>query len=113
MVINFVTCSYDDGDKNDHAYKICKFVRGMTMHIRFVNLCAAMATNVQSGGRSKNYHADRIYKFSNRWDHSFSTYAKFSEEHNISYPLIRIHACAYQGERNVSFTENLAYVLNE
>ena len=38
MVINFVTCSYDDGDKNDHAYKICKFVRGMTMHIRFVNL---------------------------------------------------------------------------
>ena len=27
---------------------------------------------------------------------------------NISYPLIRIRACAYQGIRNVSFSENLA-----
>ena len=28
---------------------------------------------------------------------------------NISYPLIRAHACAYRGVRNVDFSENLAY----
>ena len=32
---------------------------------------------------------------------------------NISYPLIRTLMCAYQGLRNVSFSENLAYELNE
>ena len=32
---------------------------------------------------------------------------------NISYPLIRTRTCAYQGVRNVSFSENFAYVLNE
>ena len=46
-------------------------------------------------------------------DHSFSTYAKFSEKTNVSYPLIRTRTCAYQGVRNVSFSENFAYVLNE
>ena len=30
----------------------------------------------------------------------------------ISHPLIRTHTCAYQGVRNVSFLENVAYVLN-
>ena len=34
-------------------------------------------------------------------------------ETNISYPLIRTSTCAYQGVRNVSFSENFAYVLNE
>ena len=29
---------------------------------------------------------------------------------NISYPLVRTRLCAYQGVRNVSFTENLACV---
>ena len=28
---------------------------------------------------------------------------------DISYPLIRTRACTYQGVRNVSFSENLAY----
>ena len=32
--------------------------------------------------------------------------AKFSK--NISYPLIRTRMCAYQGVRNVCFSENLA-----
>ena len=32
---------------------------------------------------------------------------------NISYPLIQIRKCAYQGVRNVSFSENFAYTLNE
>ena len=39
------------------------------------------------------------------WNHSLSTYAKFSEK------LTRTYAC--QWVRNVSFLENLAYVLNE
>ena len=31
----------------------------------------------------------------------------------ISYPLIPTRTCGYQGVRNVSFSENFAYVLNE
>ena len=31
----------------------------------------------------------------------------------ISYPLVRTRACAYQGVRNVTFSEHFAYVLNE
>ena len=31
---------------------------------------------------------------------------------NISYPLIRTHTCAYQGVRNISFSDNFAYVLS-
>ena len=31
---------------------------------------------------------------------------------NISNPLIRTRTCAYQEVRNVSFSENFAYVLN-
>ena len=46
-------------------------------------------------------------------DHRFCTYAKFSEKTNISYPLIRARKCSYQGVRNVYFTKNIAYVLNE
>ena len=38
-------------------------------------------------------------------------YAKFSEKKNISYPLIRTRMCAYQGVRNVSFSEIFVYVL--
>ena len=43
--------------------------------------------------------------------HRFSMYAKLSEK-LISYPLIRTRTCAYQGVRNVSFSESLGYVLN-
>ena len=32
---------------------------------------------------------------------------------NISYTLIRTRTSVYQGVRNVSFSENFAYVLNE
>ena len=33
---------------------------------------------------------------------------------NISYPLVRnVRVCAYQEVRNVSFSENFAYLLNE
>ena len=48
-----------------------------------------------------------------RRDHSFSTYAKFSGKNKISFPLACIRKCAYQGVRNVSFPENVAYTQNE
>ena len=32
---------------------------------------------------------------------------------NISYPLVHTRTCAYKELRNVSFSENFAYVLNE
>ena len=50
-----------------------------------------------------------------RGNHSFTTYAKFLEKLTflISYLLIHTRSCAYQGIRNVTFTENFAYILNE
>ena len=38
---------------------------------------------------------------------------KISRKTNISYSLIRTRTCVYQGVRNVSFSENFAYQLNE
>ena len=38
---------------------------------------------------------------------------KIFQKTNISYPLIRTRTSAYQGVRNVSFSENFANVLNE
>ena len=35
------------------------------------------------------------------WDHSFSTYAKFSKKLTFIFPLIRIPTCEYEGVRNV------------
>ena len=46
--------------------------------------------------------------------HSISTYIhKIHRKTYISHPLIRTRTCAYQRVRNVSFSENCAYVLNE
>ena len=45
------------------------------------------------------------------WDHSLSTYAKFSEKQTFFtqwYAHVRV-----QGVKNVSSSENFAYVLNE
>ena len=39
--------------------------------------------------------------------------SKIFRKTNISYPLIRIRTCAYQGIRNVSFSKNFENVLNE
>ena len=44
-------------------------------------------------------------------DHSLRTYAKFFEKVNFFYPLLRTCACADQGVRNISVSENFAYVL--
>ena len=38
---------------------------------------------------------------------------KIFRKTNISYPLIRTRSWAYQGVRNVSFSENFAYLLND
>ena len=46
-------------------------------------------------------------------DHSFSTFAKFYDKSSISYLLIRRRMFTYQGVRNVSFSEKIAYALNE
>ena len=46
-------------------------------------------------------------------DHSFSKFAKFSEKPTFLTPLIRTRTDAYQGLRNISFSENFANVLNE
>ena len=37
---------------------------------------------------------------------------KIFRKTNISNPLIRTRTCAYQGVRNISFSENFPYVLN-
>ena len=41
----------------------------------------------------------------------FSAFAKFFEISKISFPLIRIGMCTYQGTRNVSFSGNFAYAV--
>ena len=43
---------------------------------------------------------------------SISYVGKIFRKLNISYPLLRSHTCAYQGEKKVSFSETFAYVLN-
>ena len=39
-------------------------------------------------------------------------FSKFFWKANISYPLIRTRTCTYQGVRNVSFSQNFAYLLS-
>ena len=47
-------------------------------------------------------------------DHSFSCISKCSKKTNISsYHMIRIHVCAYQEDKSISFLEHFAHVLNE
>ena len=54
----------------------------------------------------------RSYSLVNLGAHSFSTHAKFSEKQTFLPPdnhtFVNVH-----GVRNVSFSKNLAYVLNE
>ena len=51
--------------------------------------------------------------YSGKWVSSIEYVRKFLRNTNISYPLICIRTCAYQGVRNISFLENFAYVRNE
>ena len=45
-------------------------------------------------------------------NYSFRTYVKFSEKLTFLTPLIRTRTCACYWLRNISFSENIAYVLN-
>ena len=45
-------------------------------------------------------------------EQSINYVRKIFRETNISNPLILTRTCAYQEVRNVSFSENFAYVLN-
>ena len=56
---------------------------------------------------------DFIGKFIFIRDHSFSTYAKFPEKLRFCFHLILTRTCVYPEVRNVSFSENFAYILNE
>ena len=44
-------------------------------------------------------------------DHSFRTFAKFSEK--LKFFTWHARLCAYQGVRNACFSENFAYLLKE
>ena len=65
----------------------------------------------RSYSRKGNWKTLVNLRFPNRND-PFSRSAKFRKS-NISYPLIRMGACAYHGLRNVSLPESFAYVVNE
>ena len=52
------------------------------------------------------------YRQVNR-DHLFGTCAKIFRKTNISYPLMCTCTSVCQGVRDVSFSENFAYALNE
>ena len=45
-------------------------------------------------------------------DYPFRMHAKFSEKLTFLTLLIRTRTCAYQGVRNVRFSQNFAYVIN-
>ena len=64
---------------------------------------------------SVNFQNIRISKFLTNDSKGLSIkYAsKIFRKTNISNPLIHTRTCAYQGVRNVSFSENVAIVLNK
>ena len=68
-----------------------------------ISTCAYQEVNVNI---ALNIYGSVVYG-------SFIYYVrKIFRKTNISYPLIRTRTCEYQGVRNVSFSENFAYLLN-
>ena len=66
---------------------------------------------------SKNFNGVMLVKIIKMriiliWDHSLRTYKMFRKS-NISYPLIRTRTFACQGIKNLSFSEDFVYVLND
>ena len=76
--------------------KLCYEIQNMLYVCECVNMCtyACVCTRNMWKGTSIKY------------------VRKIFRKTNISNPLIRTRTCAYQGVRNVSFSENFAYVLN-
>ena len=62
---------------------------------------------------AKNARGNKMRVIHSVGDHSFISLQKIFQKTNISYPLIRTRTCAYQGVRDVSFSENFANVINE
>ena len=60
----------------------------------------------------KVLHSRQLLEIIHR-DHPFSTYVKIFGKTNISYPLTHALTRTYQGVRNISFSKNFAYALNE
>ena len=80
-------------------------------HLRFVKKGRLIFPqwNVVSKLQVAYYRTRRCFRYQR--GHSLSTYAKFSEKQSFK-PLISTRRRGYQGVRNVSFSENFAYVLN-
>ena len=54
-----------------------------------------------------------LCKYFDKKGSSIKYVRKIFQKTNISNPLIRTRTCVYQEVRNVSFSENFAYGLNE
>ena len=54
-----------------------------------------------------------IYKILILKQEKYHLVRKILRKNNISYFLIRTCTCAYQGVRNVSFSENVVNILND
>ena len=84
-------------------------------YIAFFSLCVIFSNHLTHPViRTHKYTKARTRKYT--WGHSFSTIAKLSEKLTFLTPdthTLRTPTCAYQGVRNVSFSDNFAYLLNE
>ena len=87
-----------------YCYFDNKLLLSIWNNIRRATSCITIRLNQLTKGQPQHYTGD----------HWFSTYAKFSEKPTFLTPwYVHVHTCVYQGVRNVSFSENVAYVLNE
>ena len=85
--------------------------------MRFSNFCSSMYWwwfYFQKCKNEKPEVKNHLEASVNNYDRESPIYyvCKIFQKTNISYPLIRTRTCVYQGLRNVSFSENFAYVLN-
>ena len=89
-----VTVSLFQPDFHEH-FKMCPVPILCSLSVPLVNTAPIRQPPVLRSQGSSIEYARKIFR-----------------KTNISYPLIRTRTCAYQGVRNVSFSENFAYVLN-
>ena len=80
----------------------CCFYQNITKHVNsLIHLQASMVIFI---GNYNRYHTSR---------NPFKYVGKIFQKTNISNLLTHRRTCAYQGVRNVNFSKNFAYVLNE
>ena len=80
-----------------------KFICNTSLHDQIKVKSTSLHIIIISGSLTKKLHQQGS---------SIQYVRKLFRKTNISYPLIRIRTCVYQGVRNVSFLDNFAYVLN-